>query len=58
MIVEQIVAIANEKLIWLSNPKNRTTGKLDPIHKHGIKRCNIMFELPHWQVNKIFKPNV
>lgn len=47
MIVEQIVATANEKLIWFSNPRNRTSGKLDSIHKHGIKRCNIMFELPY-----------
>jgi hypothetical protein len=44
------MASANERMAWLANPRNRTRGKLDPIHKHGMKQQNIMFELPYWYI--------
>jgi hypothetical protein len=36
MIIEQIIEIANEKLTWVSNPRNKAGGKLDPVHKTNI----------------------
>jgi hypothetical protein len=36
MIIEQIIEIANEKLTWVSNPRNKAGGKLDLVHKTNI----------------------
>jgi predicted RNA-binding Zn-ribbon protein involved in translation (DUF1610 family) len=38
---------------WLQGPWNKANGKFDPIHKHGVKRFNIMFQLSYWKA--IFK---
>jgi hypothetical protein len=35
---------------WLSNLQNFARRNFGPMHKHGIKRYSIMFELPCWQV--------
>ncbi len=50
MFTQQIMASADERMAWLVNPRNRARGNLDPIHKHGMKRRNIMFELPYWYI--------
>jgi len=45
-----IVKWAQEWELWLEGPKNRVSGKLDLIHKNGIKHLNNMFQLPYWEV--------
>jgi hypothetical protein len=32
-----IIERVNKREIWLANLKNKAWGKLDPVHKHGIK---------------------
>jgi hypothetical protein len=51
--IEQIIEVADEKLKWVSNPRNKAGGKLNLVHKTNIKRQSIMFELPYWQVSEI-----
>jgi len=41
---------AQERKLWLKGPRNRIGGKLDPIHKNGIKCLSKMFQLPYWEV--------
>jgi hypothetical protein len=41
---------AQEQKLWLKGPRNQTGGKLDPIHKNGIKCLSNMFQLPYWEV--------
>jgi len=38
----------------LTSLRNRVGGKVDPIHKHGIKRRSIMFQLLYYQMKKNF----
>lgn len=41
---------AQEQKLWLKGPRNQPSGKLDPVHKNGIKCLSNMLQLPYWEV--------
>jgi len=48
--VTNIIQWGTEWESWLHGPRNKTSAKLDPVHKLGIKWISIMFQLPFWEV--------
>ncbi len=54
---KDVTNLATYQETWLQGPRNRGSGKFDPIHKHGVKRLSTMFQLPYWKVIFLFNMN-
>jgi hypothetical protein len=53
VVASDIVKWGKEYETWLQCYKNKASAKEDPMHKHGIKRCYIMFKLPYWEASSL-----
>jgi hypothetical protein len=53
VVALDIVKWGKECKFWLQCRINRVGAKEDPMHKHGIKRHNIVFKLPYWEVSSL-----
>jgi len=53
VVASNIVKWGEEHKAWLQCHKNGASAKEDIVHKHGIKRHNIMLKLPYWEISSL-----